>query len=113
VFYGVGANVRTPRKELSGRVITFVSEATVLMNCGHADGVMACVDWSGNCCIMTKTPSSLFTVVVVVVLSPLCASCTGFIGSMANLGFLDGVTLGTRRKLKGSGLTGEFYACVN
>jgi len=26
------------------------------------------------------------------------------------LGFLEGVTLGTQRELRGSGLTGEFYA---
>jgi len=32
---------------------------------------------------------------------------------MQDLGFLEGVTLGTRRELRGSGLTGEFYAFVN
>jgi len=33
--------------------------------------------------------------------------------SVADLGFLDGMTLGTRRKLRGPGLTEEFYAFVN
>jgi len=32
---------------------------------------------------------------------------------VADLGFSEGVTLGTRRELKGSVLTGEFYAFVN
>jgi len=33
--------------------------------------------------------------------------------AVTDLGFLDGVTLGTRRELRGSGLTGEFYELVN
>ena len=32
---------------------------------------------------------------------------------MADQRFLEGVTLGTRRELRGSGLTGEFYTFVN
>lgn len=35
------------------------------------------------------------------------------VGTMADVGFLEGVILGTRRELSGSGRKGEFYAFSN